>query len=577
MWVDGEPVAPPRRAVERERPALGRARPVRPRPGLRGRRARRLARCGPPHEEELSRGGEARPAGAERRHAAPPADRLRARVADVDDHRPVVRNRRCGGCRSLPRMPVDVPQDEHGTAIGMRPTPRRLRRRDRTRRDGAAPTSAPSSRRIPVRSWDERPAATEVVPVELDDEHRPVAPETAPVARSARRAAASPMSRERRHRPRPRAGACDAATRAAASASRSSPSRRSEPPPTIASRTRAHVRLVDVVAEAERVGPGGEREHGGLLHPVAVPLIAPISSASVTTMPVNPSSSRSRPVSTARLSVAGSASSAGTTMWAVITDSAPAAKAATNGTSSTARSSSRARLDDREAEVRVDLGRRRGRGSASRRPRRRPPAGPSTNAATWRATRAGSLPNERTPIDRVQRVRVDVGDRGEVVGDRRPRAARRRRRARRPRSAPGRRPRRARARPARSSRAPPRAGSRRRPPRRSRRRVSGETRIDAVSARSCSGSRTLRAKRTTPPRPGVELAQEPVGRRLAGEPGQDAGPREPLERGAHPLTEPAVRPKAMRRCTSRKKTTTGIAVSVEAAISAPQSVLRLVP
>ena len=77
--------------------------------------------------------------------------------------------------------------------------------------------------------------------------------------------------------------------------------------------------------------------------------------------------------------------------------------------------------------------------------------------------------------------------------------------------------------------------------------------------------------------PGVELAQQPRRRHLACEAGQDAGPREPLQRRAHPFTAPAVRPKAMRRCTSRKKTITGIAVSVEAAISAPQSVLRLVP
>jgi hypothetical protein len=44
-----------------------------------------------------------------------------------------------------------------------------------------------------------------------------------------------------------------------------------------------------------------------------------------------------------------------------------------------------------------------------------------------------------------------------------------------------------------------------------------------------------------------------------------------------PFTAPAVSPKAIRRWTSRKKMTTGIAVSVDAAISAPQSVFRLVP
>ncbi len=75
----------------------------------------------------------------------------------------------------------------------------------------------------------------------------------------------------------------------------------------------------------------------------------------------------------------------------------------------------------------------------------------------------------------------------------------------------------------------------------------------------------------------IEVTEQPVRRRFACEAGQDAGAREALERAAHPLTEPAVRPNAMRRWTMRKNTTTGIAVKVEAAINAPQSVLRLVP
>ena len=45
----------------------------------------------------------------------------------------------------------------------------------------------------------------------------------------------------------------------------------------------------------------------------------------------------------------------------------------------------------------------------------------------------------------------------------------------------------------------------------------------------------------------------------------------------HPFTAPAVSPKAIRRWTKRKKATTGIAVSVDAAIKAPQSVPREVP
>src|SRR5439155_20956129 len=70
-------------------------------------------------------------------------------------------------------------------------------------------------------------------------------------------------------------------------------------------------------------------------------------------------------------------------------------------------------------------------------------------------------------------------------------------------------------------------------------------------------------------------AARPVRRDRPREAREDAGRRERLE--THPFTAPAVSPKAIRRCTSRKKTTTGIAVSVDAAISAPQSVCRLEP
>ncbi len=80
----------------------------------------------------------------------------------------------------------------------------------------------------------------------------------------------------------------------------------------------------------------------------------------------------------------------------------------------------------------------------------------------------------------------------------------------------------------------------------------------------------------------LEPAPHPVGQPRALEPREDAGTSRAARaldssRRAHPLTEPAVSPKAILRCTSRKKTTTGIAVSVDAAISAPQSVFRLVP
>ncbi len=58
---------------------------------------------------------------------------------------------------------------------------------------------------------------------------------------------------------------------------------------------------------------------------------------------------------------------------------------------------------------------------------------------------------------------------------------------------------------------------------------------------------------------------------------EDAGRGEPLELVRHAFTAPAVRPDRIFRCSARKKNTTGIAVSVDAAMSAPQSVALLVP
>ena len=107
--------------------------------------------------------------------------------------------------------------------------------------------------------------------------------------------------------------------------------------------------------------------------------------------------------------------------------------------------------------------------------------------------------------------------------------------------------------------------------------VAADTRSDAVSACSCSGSVDVAREQHDAAEPVVELALEPGGCRRPGEARQDAPVRQALERAAHPLVAPAVRPKAILRWTSRKKATTGIAVSVEAAISPPQSVLRLVP
>jgi hypothetical protein len=75
-----------------------------------------------------------------------------------------------------------------------------------------------------------------------------------------------------------------------------------------------------------------------------------------------------------------------------------------------------------------------------------------------------------------------------------------------------------------------------------------------------------------PAEPALEPAVNPVGNLVPGEARQQAGGGEPLD--AHALTAPAVRPKAILRCTSTKKITTGTAVSVAPAISEPQSVPR---
>ena len=74
-----------------------------------------------------------------------------------------------------------------------------------------------------------------------------------------------------------------------------------------------------------------------------------------------------------------------------------------------------------------------------------------------------------------------------------------------------------------------------------------------------------------------EPTPNPVGSSRPLEAREDAARGEPLELAHHALTAPAVRPNAILRCTRRKKMTTGIAVRVEAAISPPQSVARLVP
>jgi hypothetical protein len=73
--------------------------------------------------------------------------------------------------------------------------------------------------------------------------------------------------------------------------------------------------------------------------------------------------------------------------------------------------------------------------------------------------------------------------------------------------------------------------------------------------------------------PSTHKVEQPC-RRLGAveEPNSNGEPA--ILRGHHPLTAPAVSPPATRFCTSRKKITTGIAISVEPAITPPQSVPR---
>ena len=76
----------------------------------------------------------------------------------------------------------------------------------------------------------------------------------------------------------------------------------------------------------------------------------------------------------------------------------------------------------------------------------------------------------------------------------------------------------------------------------------------------------------------LQQSFQPVRNGLAEEAGEETGRRSGAEPAvAHPRTAPAVSPNPIFRCTIRKKTITGIAISVEPAIRPPQSVFRLVP
>ncbi len=111
MWVDGEPVASPGELLERERAALGRARSVRPRRGLRG-----CGQSGRSRGSSDQRAPSSSSAAAVRLARPEPNVVMRpfsaggalGRVADIDDDAIVVDSKDRGGSSLLPRMAVDV-------------------------------------------------------------------------------------------------------------------------------------------------------------------------------------------------------------------------------------------------------------------------------------------------------------------------------------------------------------------------------------------------------------------------------------------------------------------------------------
>ena len=207
------------------------------------------------------------------------------------------------------------------------------------------------------------------------------------------------------------------ATRAAASSSRSSGRRPDRTASEIASTSASTVSSCRSWPRQSASTPAASASTAASSTPTP-PLIARISSASVTTSPSKPSSSRSSPVRIRAAQRGGQLVEPGTSRCAGHHRRTPASIAARNGGSAVADVAT----DDRAA-----------RGAS--RPAVSPCPGkcfaqaatpcrcsPATKAATCRATSSGSAPKERTPITGLCGIRVHVRD-GREVQVRRRRAA----------------------------------------------------------------------------------------------------------------------------------------------------------
>ena len=253
----------------------------------------------------------------------------------------------------------------------------------------------------------------------------------------------------------------------------------------------------------------------------------------------------------------------------------PAAIAARKGASSTSRSSSRVAEIDRQPEVGVDHG-----GAVAREV-----LGAGCDPTLLQASHEGGDvardeqrigPERAHADDGIERVGVDVGDRREVVRD--PDGT----------ELVGERPRDPRREPDVVDRAEREVSGHRASARRLETRDVAALLVDRDDRALGHADRRrqplqllgvahVAAEEHHAPEAIVELSGEPGRHGDPAEPGQDARTSESVECPAHPRTAPAVSPNAMRRCTRRKNTITGIAVNVEAAIRPPQSVFRLVP